>query len=297
MVKELVVVSGKGGTGKTSIVAAFATLAEGKVLADCDVDAADLHLILKPQVIRRESFTAGKEARIRATGCIGCGACEARCRFGAISRGVDGRFAVDPLGCEGCGVCAALCPVQAIDFAPRVSGECFISETRHGPMAHARLGIAEENSGKLVTLVRKRASQLAVERGCGLVVIDGPPGIGCPVIASIGGTSLVLIVTEPTVSGLHDMERVAQLAAHFKTPAMICINKSDLNRELAATMRARAEAMGLRTAGEIAYDPVMTRAQIAGQSVIEFDRGSRVAVEVAKSWTTVLGALETLNHV
>jgi len=293
--KELVVISGKGGTGKTSIVAAFAALAERKVLADCDVDAADLHLVLAPEIKHREAFSSGREAVIRLKDCNACGACLARCRYEAVRRS-GAAFTVDPFSCEGCGVCAQVCPVKAIDFLPRKSGEWFISETRHGPMVHARLGIAEENSGKLVTVVRKQAARIAVEGGMDMVIIDGPPGIGCPVIASIGGTSLVLIVTEPTVSGLHDMERVAQLAAHFKVPTMLCINKCDINRDMTATLRRRAAELRMWVAGEIPYDTSVTLAQIAGQSIIEFDGGGSVAGEINRTWRTILGVLENPSH-
>ena len=223
-VKELVVISGKGGTGKTSIVASFAALTEKVVLADCDVDAADLHLVLEPKVMRRESFSGGKRARIRTEHCIACGKCEALCQFDAIdfdgpSNGkLDKTFRIDPIACEGCGVCAWFCAENAIEFAPAVNGEWYVSDTRHGPMVHAKLGIAEENSGKLVSTVRKEAGAIAQQRGLELVLIDGSPGIGCPVIASITGADLVLIVTEPTLSGLHDLGRVADVARHFEIP-------------------------------------------------------------------------------
>jgi MinD superfamily P-loop ATPase len=293
--KELVVVSGKGGPGKTSIVAAFAALAERKVLADCDVDAADLHLVLAPDIRHREAFSGGKEARIRQEDCIACGACLARCRFGAVRRdgggAGDARFTVDPISCEGCGVCVWACPAKAIDFQPRTSGEWFISETRHGPMVHAHLGIAEENSGKLVTAVRREAGRIADERGLDLVIVDGPPGIGCPVIASMTGASLVLIVTEPTVSGLHDMERVAQLAVHFEAPALVCINKCDLNREMAGTIREQSSRLGMRVAGEVPYDTVVTRAQMAGRTVMEFDVNSGVVHDIRRMWNAVLSVL------
>ncbi|MFH0965680.1 MAG: ATP-binding protein [Planctomycetota bacterium] len=299
IVKELVVISGKGGTGKTSIVACIGALAESKVLADCDVDAADLHLLLAPEVRHRESFSGGKEASIRREDCVACGACLAHCRYEAIRRegggAGDAVFAVDPFACEGCGVCVRSCPVKAIDFRPRASGEWFISETRHGPMVHARLGIAQENSGKLVTVVRKEAARIARERRLGLVIIDGPPGIGCPVIASICGTSLVLAVTEPTVSGLHDLERVVDLAAHFKVPVLVCINKCDLNEEMSARIRNRMAERGLRIAGKVPYDAVVTQAQIAGQSVVEFSRNG-VAREIKRLWASVQEALEAPPH-
>ncbi len=223
--KELVVISGKGGTGKTSILAAFASLAKGKVLCDADVDAADLHLIMDPRIMERHDFQSGHMAVINQDKCTQCGRCRDLCRWNAISED----FVVDPIACEGCGVCHYFCPEEAIDFPLNTCGEWFISDTRFGPMAHARLGIAEENSGKLVTLIRQQGKKLAEEKNLDLLLTDGPPGIGCPVIASLGGATAVLIVAEPTVSGRHDMERVAELAAFFKVPAIVCVNKFDLN--------------------------------------------------------------------
>ncbi|MGB5619991.1 MAG: ATP-binding protein, partial [Desulfobacterales bacterium] len=224
---ELIVISGKGGTGKTSLVAAFASLAENKVLCDADVDAADLHLVMAPDIRQREPFTSGHTAVIENKRCTECGLCRELCRWDAIAED----FAVDAVACEGCGVCVHFCPEKAIDFPENSCGEWFVSETRFGPMVHARLGIAEENSGKLVALVRQEARKLAEARGVNLILTDGPPGVGCPVIASMGGASGVLIVAEPSVSGVHDMERVVQLAAHFNVPAMVCVNKFDINTE------------------------------------------------------------------
>jgi len=231
--KELVVISGKGGTGKTSILAAFAALAENKVLCDADVDAADLHLLMDPRIREWKDFQAGHKAIIHQDRCTHCGLCKDLCRWNAISEA----FMVDPIECEGCGVCYYFCPEKAIDFPLNTCGEWFISDTRFGPMVHARLGIAEENSGKLVTLVRQQAKRLTEEMNAHLILTDGPPGVGCPVIASNGGASAVLIVTEPTVSGKHDMVRVAQLAAHFKVPGMICVNKFDLNPAEARSLK------------------------------------------------------------
>ena len=293
--KELAVISGKGGTGKTSIVASFAALAKGKVLADCDVDAADLHLVLRPEVKHREAFSGGKEAIIRQDDCIACGACLAHCRYEAVrmnGRGAgDATFTVDPFSCEGCGVCVQVCSVDAIDFRQRTSGEWFISETRQGPMVHARLGIAEENSGKLVTMVRKQASRVARERGLGLVIIDGPPGIGCPAIASIGGTSLALAVTEPTLCGLHDLRRVVELASHFRIRTMVCINKSDINPEMTEDIRKYCQEAGLDVAGELPYDPMVTTAQLAMRSVVECT-DSAVVLGIRLMWERVLFVLE-----
>lgn len=289
-------ISGKGGTGKTSIVASFASLATDNVLADCDVDAADLHLVLSPQILRREEFIGGKSASVDAAMCMGCGKCASVCRFDAIS--LDGpandliakTYRIDPVTCEGCGVCSSVCPAGAIGLASGISGEWFVSETRHGPMVHAKLGIAEENSGKLVTIIRREAKKIAEERGLDLVIVDGSPGIGCPVIASLTGASLALIVTEPTLSGLHDLDRVADLAAHFKIPTAVCVNKSDINAEMAAKIHEYCREKSIDIMGEIHYDTAVTRAQIAGKSIIEYDN-SDAARDIRSLWTAVSARL------
>lgn len=290
--KELVIISGKGGTGKTSVCASLAVLSGKCVIADCDVDAADLHLVLSPQVQQRESFTAGKRARIKTGHCIARGKCEELCRFDAIHFDGPGNgkvartFRVDPLACEGCGVCAWYCAENAIEFAPVVSGEWFISETRCGPMAHAKLGIAESNSGKLVSIVRQNARKLAEDRGLDLILIDGSPGIGCPVIASITGATLVLIVTEPTPSGLHDLERVAELTRHFGIPAGVCVNKWDLNADVTETIEHKAAERGLHVFGRVRYDKRFTQAQIRSKAVVEqADDGS--AEDLGALWNNL----------
>jgi len=272
--RELVVISGKGGTGKTSIVASFAAMDGKKVLADCDVDAADLHLVLEPTVRSSEAFYGGNEAVIRTEDCVGCGECEARCRFDAVRVGRnqagDTTYSIDPVACEGCGVCVHVCPVDAIDFPRKKNGDWFISDTRHGPMVHAKLGIAEENSGKLVTLVRNQAKQIAKEQGASLIVVDGAPGIGCPVIASITGADLVLVVTEPTMSGLHDLERVVALAHHFSIKTVVCINKFDLNEEMTAAIERRSAEVGAQVIGRVHYDVAVTKAQLEKKSIVEY---------------------------
>ena len=299
-VKELVVISGKGGTGKTSIVASFAALAEKVVLADCDVDAADLHLVLEPKIARRESFSGGKRARIKSGHCTACGKCEELCRFDAIyfdgpgNGKVNKTFRIDPIACEGCGVCAWFCAENAIEFAPAVNGEWHVSDTRHGPMVHAKLGIAEENSGKLVSTVRKEAGAIAQQRGLGLVLIDGSPGIGCPVIASITGADLVLIVTEPTLSGLHDLGRVADVARHFGIRGMVCVNKWDLNPALAAEIERQAQDRGLAVAGRVRYDRAVTEAQVRKQSVVEYQQDG-CAEDIRQVWMVVHGELSKVN--
>ena len=298
VVSELVVVSGKGGTGKTSVVASFAALARNKALADCDVDAADLHLILEPTIERREPFSGGSRAAVVSEECFSCGRCATLCRYGAIDMTgpandlVQSTYRIDPLRCEGCGVCAHFCPVQAIAFEPAVNGEWYVSETRHGPMVHARLGAAEENSGKLVATVRNEAKRLAETRGLSLSIIDGSPGIGCPVIASISGATLVLIVTEPTPSGLHDMDRVADLAAHFGIPSVVCVNKCDLNPEGTRQIEERCLARSLDVIGWLRYDASVTQAQMRGLSVVEHCSGP-AAQDVTNLWDAVSSRLAT----
>ena len=278
--KELIVISGKGGTGKTSLMAAFASLAKNKVLCDADVDAADLHLIMDPEVRKRHDFQSGHTAVIDQDKCTDCGVCLDLCRWDAISND----FEVNPIECEGCGVCVHFCPEKAIDFPENTCGEWYISDTRLGPMVHARLGIAEENSGKLVTLVRQEARKLGEERDLELILSDGPPGVGCPVIASIGGASAVLIVTEPTVSGQHDMVRVAQLADHFRVPAMICVNKFDLNLELTRDIENFAKEKGLSCLGRIPFDPIFTKAMLQAQTIFEYNTESEVGQAIKEIW-------------
>nr|QNO52065.1 ion-translocating oxidoreductase complex subunit B [Methanosarcinales archaeon ANME-1 ERB6] len=231
MLKQITVISGKGGTGKTTLVASFAALAENKVIADCDVDAPDLHLLLHPEIIEREDFKGVKVAVMDKTLCTECGICEETCRFNAIALTEESGYAVNPARCEGCGACVYVCPQEALTLKERVSGYAFISKTNYDPMAHAQLNIAEETSGKLVTEVRDRAQQVAEKEQRELILIDGAPGIGCPVIASLTGVDLALVVTEPTMSGLHDLERILDVTRHFGTGSVVCINKYDINEE------------------------------------------------------------------
>jgi len=294
--KELVVISGKGGTGKTSITAAFAALAQDAVLADCDVDAADLHIVLSPSVKQTSDFSGGRQAAIDPDKCIGCGRCAAICRFEAIHLDGPGNgviqktYAVDPVACEGCKVCVEFCPVKAIAFNEAVNGQWFLSDTRFGPMVHAKLGIAEENSGKLVTLIRRKAKEIAEERKLDLVIVDGSPGIGCPVIASITGADLVLVVTEPTLSGRHDLGRVTDLAANFGIKTLLCINKADINPQMTAQISEEARRRGITVVGEIPYDDAFTKAQIMKATVPEYT-GGEITERIKALWRQVTYAL------
>jgi MinD superfamily P-loop ATPase len=286
--KELVIISGKGGTGKTSLVAAFASLAEKKVLCDADVDAADLHLIMNPTVRESHEFQSGHDAIINAEKCTQCGLCRDLCRWNAVRED----FTIDPIDCEGCGVCVYFCPERAIDFPTKTCGEWYVSDTRFGPMVHARLGIAEENSGKLVALVRQEARKLAEASNLDLILTDGPPGIGCPVIASLGGASAVLVVTEPTVSGRHDMVRVAELADFFRVPVMICVNKADLNPDSARDIERFSEEKNYAFVGTIPFDPVFTKAMILGRTVIEHEDHAKVSAAIREIWQKVASHMD-----
>ena len=278
--KELVIISGKGGTGKTSIVSSFATLAENKIMVDCDVDAADLHLILKPEIQKTTEFYSGKTAEIIEDKCTQCGRCIEVCRFGAISD----NFIVDEIACEGCGTCFYQCPSDAIKFEKTKSGEWFESDTRFGKLIHARLGVAEENSGKLVSEIRNYARLLAHREGQDLIIVDGSPGIGCPVIASISGASLVVIVTEPTLSGLHDAQRVLELAKHFNAPACMCINKFDINLDMTKKIEEFCQTKNIEIVGKIPYSKDFTSAMIKEQSLIEFSPNSEISGKINIMW-------------
>jgi MinD superfamily P-loop ATPase len=292
--KEIVIISGKGGTGKTSLTASLALLADNAVLVDSDVDAADLHLILAPHNTQSEDFYSGKLAEIDQEKCSKCDKCRQVCRFDAIEKKPDlpgGRYSVNPIACEGCGVCVYFCPSQAIKFEPRLCGEWYISDTRKGKMVHARLGIAAENSGKLVSLVREQAKKLAERNHNDLIIVDGPPGIGCPVIASLTGADAVVVVTEPTISGRHDLERVLKLTRHFGIITFLVINKFDLNKEMTASIEEFAAARDVKTLGYITYDHIVTDAQVNGKAVVEMTE-NQPATEIRSIWTKLTAFLK-----
>ncbi|MDD4766848.1 MAG: ATP-binding protein [Desulfotomaculaceae bacterium] len=287
--KEITVISGKGGTGKTSLVASLVSLAQKPVVADCDVDAADLHLVLDPRVKEAHDFSGGKTAEIMPDKCSSCGKCFELCRFGAVIKDENSKpaYVIDHIACEGCGVCSYFCPEKAIAFEAAVNGRWFISDTSYGPMVHAKLGIAEENSGKLVALARDQAKTIAENEGLSYVIVDGPPGIGCPVIASVTGTDYVLIVTEPTLSGEHDLERVMELINYFKIPAFLCINKYDINPGMSDKIEKKARAAGIKIVGRIRYDRAVTDAQIKKIPVAEFTN-KPIAFDLKNMWNTLV---------
>ena len=289
---ELVVASGKGGTGKTSLVAALAEFAGRSALVDCDVDAANLHLIVPHEVRQEHDFSASRRAAIDPDRCVACGICLDACRFGAIGMEADPdsrwgvRFSVDPLACEGCGLCMRLCETEAVTFDKVISGQWFESESDYGPFLHARLGIAESNSGRLVSLLRQRSRELAAARGLNTIIVDGPPGIGCPVIAALTNASYLLIVTEPSLSAIHDMERLAELADHFRLKAGICVNKCDIDEEISDQVTRFAADRGLAVLGTIPYDPAFTQAQLRGVSYLQTGSAETIA-RIRNIWQSV----------
>jgi MinD superfamily P-loop ATPase len=281
--KELVIISGKGGTGKTSLTAAFAFLAQDNILADCDVDAPDLHILAHPEIIQEEAFRGGIKACIDAEKCSECGACIEACRFGAISD----EYQVNHFMCEGCGVCFHVCPESAVELKEALNGSWFISETCFGPMVHASLLPGEENSGKLVALVRNQAKVLAKQRQSPLILVDGAPGVGCPVISSVTGADHVVIVTEPTLSGLHDMKRALKLVQGFRIPASVVVNKADINSDVTGQIEREAEDDGASVLGRIPYDAAVIRAMVQRRSVVE-DAHTPASASIRSIWERLL---------
>lgn len=279
--KQISIISGKGGTGKTVITASFAALAKNAVFADCDVDAADLHLLLRPEIEETHDFRSGVTARIDEEKCTQCGACFEACRFHAIDQ-----YVVDPVSCEGCGICSRVCPDKAIHMQENLSGEWYVSHTRYGPMVHAQLGIAEENSGKLVTMVRKAAAEIADKQGCDYVIIDGPPGIGCPVVASLSGVNMAIIVTEPTLSGIHDMERVAGVTAHFGIPTVVIINKYDINMKNSNAIQRLCAGMHIKVIAQLPFCEDVVTSVVQGMPIVEFSEDG-IATQIRDLWNKI----------
>lgn len=270
-ITQIAVISGKGGTGKTSLTGAFASLAGCSVIADCDVDAADLALILKAKTRLSGEFSGSRKARIDSSKCVACGRCADVCRAGAIRH--DTAYEVAELDCEGCGVCKYVCTAEAINMKNAVSGHWYVSDTPYGTLVHAKLEPGEENSGKLVTLVRNKATEIASSQGLDLVLIDGPPGIGCPVISTLSGVSMALVVTEPTLSAIHDMERVLAVCAHFGVPAAVCVNRFDLCEENCRLIEESTRSLGVKLLGKIPYDTDVVSAMVKGRTVVEVSKG------------------------
>jgi len=279
--RETVVLSGKGGTGKTVVVASFAALADNKVMCDCDVDAANLHLVLQPTVRETHEFWAQKAAVVDQAACTRCGLCIEVCRFDAIHE-----FKVDPLACEGCGFCLHACPEQAVTMVDTLAGHWHVSDTRYGPLVHARLDAAQENSGKLVAAVRLRARAIAKEEGAAYILSDGPPGIGCPVISSLSGASLALIVTEPSLSAIHDLERVLAVCRHFRVRVLVCINKYDLDEGNSRRIEGYCRQAGVDLGAKIPFDTVVSDAVAQGMPVVEFGDGP-VSRRMEELWSAV----------
>ncbi len=278
--RQITVLSGKGGTGKTTLTAAFAVLAKKAVVADCDVDAPDLHMLLHPEIIETQEFKGSKLAFVDEAKCVKCGLCREKCRFSAITED----FRVDPFSCEGCGVCTIICPANAITLTERISGYAYISKTRFGFMAHAMLTPSEANSGKLVTLVRQNSKILAEKERVDLIIMDGPPGIGCPVIASVTGVDAGLVVAEPTMSGIHDLKRALQLLAHFDVSSFVCVNMYDINKDNTGKIESFCKENGIEVVGKIPFSPTVTEAMVNGKTIIEYSPRSAVAKEIEGIW-------------
>jgi len=297
--KQLVILSGKGGTGKTSLAAAFAHLAHDgpspikAVLADADVDAANLDLVLRPERLETHSFTGGSVAVIEPERCHGCGICEQVCRFDAVLPGqASESYTIDPIACDGCAACVYQCPEEAIHMQPQTAGQWYRSKSRYGSLFHADLYPAQENSGKLVTVVKQNARLLAMDSNCQIVIVDGPPGIGCPVISAAAGAHLALIVTEPSAAGIHDLGRVLQTTTHFRIPALVVINKADIYQQGAAQIEAVCAELGVEVIGRIPFDPAVTEAMINSEPVTAYRPESPASQAMSVAWQTVAARLD-----
>ncbi len=289
--RQVVILSGKGGTGKTSVAAALAHLASQQMriaLADADVDAANLELVLRPTMLEKHAFMGGQVAIIDPDRCTRCGRCDEVCRFDAVVPGEGcGAYRIDPLACEGCASCVYQCPEGAIHVQEQQAGLWFRSDTRFGPLFHAHLLAGQENSGKLVTMVKQQARLLAHGEGRDLLIVDGPPGIGCPVIAASTGADLALLVAEPTVSGIHDLERILSTVSHFRVPALVCINKADLNPGHTAAIESFCAARAIELVGKLPYDSVVTKAMVQGQPVTTYRSEGLMAAALREMWVCI----------
>jgi MinD superfamily P-loop ATPase len=290
--KQIVVLSGKGGTGKTTVTAALAHLASENpstraILVDADVDAANLELLLAPHIIETHEFVGGQVAVFAADLCSGCGLCADVCRFDAV-RADNGLYTVDTIACEGCATCKTQCPSHAITMLPQISGRWFFSTSRYGPLFHARLSPAQESSGKLVTLLKQRAFAQALDESYPLMIVDGPPGIGCPAIAAVSGADMVIVVTEPTAAGIHDMQRVLDLAAHFGIPALVCVNKADLYPAGTDRITGYCQQNELPVIGRLPFDLSITEAMVRGQTITEYLPDSPISRALREIWQGVL---------
>ena len=293
--KEIVVISGKGGTGKTSITSSFAVLSGTEsVIADCDVDAADMHILLEPEILHEEDFYSGKKALIETEGCVHCFKCKNVCRFDAINV-INGDFVVDELNCEGCSYCFHVCPTRTIKMLDALSGKFFISKSRLGSyFVHAKLNIGADNSGKLVAKVRDEAKRIAKEENKKMILIDGPPGIGCPVVASLTGVDFAVVVTEPTVSGKHDLKRVGELLTKMKIPGGVIINKSDLNPGMAEEIKKEMINHNLELISELPFNKIFTDAITQNKTVVEYDNGE-IKKLIEQSWEKVVKTVNELK--
>lgn len=281
--QEITILSGKGGTGKTSITAAIASIAKNTVFCDNDVDAADLHLILQPQIKEKYTFSSGKEAIIDPDLCTSCGICENYCRFDAIQH-TNETYIVKSFQCEGCRLCERVCPFDAIKTIEKKNNFWFVSDTRFGPLVHAHMGPGEENSGRLVTQVRKKANEIAEQSSANYIINDGPPGIGCAAIASITGTEKVLLVIEPSLSSLHDALRIIDLINNFYTPIFALINKYDINTEMSEKIEQNLKEKNIPLLGKIPFHKQMVKAMIEGKSIIEYKPNSEISLSIKKIW-------------
>ena len=290
--KEVLILSGKGGTGKTSIIGSFADLADNKIMVDCDVDASDLHLLLAPRPTEEHDFVSGVKARVEADKCSACEMCIEICQFESIT--MEDTAIISELACEGCGVCAHFCPEDAIILDKNHCGSWYISDTDYGPLVHAQLFAGEENSGKLVSHIKNQAKQLAEATNTDLILIDGAPGVGCPVIASLSNVDLVVVITEPTLSGKHDLERILDLTDHFKIPAMVCINKWDIHPGMSTEIETACTKRNVDLLGRIPFDTTVVDCQIQGVPVTK-SKTSPAAAAIRDVWTKLQETINSLD--